>query len=122
MGRSMDKPPPAPGAGTAAQNAKLVATFIVGLLPLLALAAGVGRIQGAGSPGHCCRRLTTDLSPGKVPWPRSSPARALEGGSGNGGRNGIPVLPARITQPNCRKLPVRHSIAGGIQIDRKSGA
>lgn len=21
---------------------------------------------GAGSPGHCCRRLTTDLSPGKV--------------------------------------------------------
>jgi hypothetical protein len=63
----MDKPPPAPGAGAAAQNAKFVATIIVGSLPSLALTAGVGPTQGAGSSGHCCRRLTTDLSPGKVP-------------------------------------------------------
>ncbi len=36
--------------------------------------------QGAGSPGHCCRRLITDLSPGKVRGLGRLPAQALEGG------------------------------------------
>jgi hypothetical protein len=43
-----------------------VASIIFGLFPLLAPAAGVGRLQGAGLTGDCCRRPITDLSPGKL--------------------------------------------------------
>jgi len=62
----MDSPPPAPAAGKAAHNAKLVASIIVGLLPLLAPAADIHRLQGAGLTGDCRRRPITNLSPGKV--------------------------------------------------------
>ena len=78
--------------------------------PSLALAAAVRRLWGAGSPGHCCRRLTRNLSPGKVleasvfsgpSFGRRVKTRQLER---------VPVRPTRKPQPYHRILPVRHSI------------
>jgi len=50
MGSSKDKPPPAPGAGAAAHNAKLVDPNISGSRPLLALNADPFRLRAQAHP------------------------------------------------------------------------
>ena len=92
----MEKPLAPPAGGAAAHVAKLVAGFIPGSRPLLAVAANASRFRAQAYPANG-RRLIRRLSPGKVPSLKSNPARVLGEGL---------VFRARVT--DFRPARTRH--------------
>ena len=95
-------PPPVPEVPKGPHIAKLVIRFMfarVLCLPRLSTPGPALPGRCTGAPGHLCRRLLRNLFPklstGKVPEPRSSTARALEGGFGCAGQE-PESIPARM--------------------------